>query len=116
MGCHIEGWKYAFSPDGLQLASGGFRVWSTDNAELQLDIDAHIVYLGSVVHVWSPDGQELVSASDVETIKFWDSSNGTQIGQPSSIKSLSIYSDGSFIATASHDKTVHLWSTKSQSR
>ncbi|KAG2367127.1 hypothetical protein BDR07DRAFT_1272937 [Suillus spraguei] len=51
-------------------------------------------------------------------IKFWDSSNGTQIGQPCTghtdyIKSLVISSDGFFLATASQDKTVRLWSTKS---
>jgi WD40 repeat protein len=109
----------AFSPDGLKLASGGYctvRVWYTDNAELLFDIDAHHHYVRSVV--WTPDGQQLVSASADTTVKFWDSSNGDQIGQPctghtSYIRSLAISSDGSFIATASYDMTVRLWSTES---
>ncbi|KAG1821965.1 WD40-repeat-containing domain protein [Suillus subaureus] len=109
----------AFSPDGLKLASGSsrrIRVWSTDNAELLLDIDAHNNSVESIV--WSPDGQQLVSASHDKTAKFWNSSNGTQIGQPCTghtdfIWSLAISSDGSFIATASDDNTVRLWSTKS---
>ncbi|KAG2118685.1 WD40-repeat-containing domain protein [Suillus discolor] len=110
----------AFSPDGLKLACGGSRgniwVWCTDNAELLFKIDAHGDWVNSVV--WSPDGQQLVSASDDKTIKFWDSSNGFQIGLPCTghtgiIYSLAISSDDSFIATASHDTTVRLWSTKS---
>ncbi|KAG1821952.1 WD40-repeat-containing domain protein [Suillus subaureus] len=109
----------AFSPDGLKLASGTrryIRVWSTDNADLLFDIDAHDDWVQNVV--WSPDGQQLVSASHDTTIKFWDSSNGTQIGQPctshnSSIASLAISSDGFFIAIASHNNTVQMWSTKS---
>jgi WD40 repeat protein len=68
--------------------------------------------------VWLPDGQQIVSASDDKTIKFWDSSNGVSIGPPCTnhtyeIYSLAISSDGSFIASASRDRTVRLWSTKS---
>jgi WD40 repeat protein len=68
--------------------------------------------------VWSPDGQQIVSTSEDGTVKFWDSSNGTQIGQPCIghtyyINSLAISLDGFFIATASLDNTVRLWSTKS---
>ncbi|KAG2087804.1 WD40-repeat-containing domain protein [Suillus discolor] len=109
----------AFSPDGLKLASGTLRnilVWDTNNAKLLFDIEAHEDWVSSIV--WSPDGQQLVSASRDKTIKFWDSANGTQIGQPCTghtcnIRSLAISSDGSFIGTASDDHTVHLWNTKS---
>lgn len=113
----------AFSPDGLRLAYGlyrNIRIWSTDNAEVQFDIKAHDndwVY-NSIQVMWSSDGQQLVSASNDETIKFWDSSNGSQIGQPctghtSSIRSLAISSDGLFNATASDDYTVRMWDIKS---
>ncbi|KAG1814086.1 hypothetical protein EV424DRAFT_1326288 [Suillus variegatus] len=110
----------AFSPDGLKLASGTLRnilVWDTHNAKLLFDIGAHEDWVNSIV--WSPDGQQLVSASRDKTIKFWDSANGTQIGQPCTghtcnIRSLAISSDGSFIATASDDYTVRLWNTKSR--
>jgi hypothetical protein len=109
----------AFSPDGLKLASGTerkIRVWSTDNSEHLFDIDAHGGWVHSVM--WLPDGQQLVSASEDKTIKFWDPSNGTQIGltctgHTNDITSLAISSDGSFIATASDDTTVRLWSVKS---
>jgi len=112
-------WSVAFSPDGLKLASGfskTIRVWRTDNAEILLDIDAHQDFVRSVV--WSPDGgQQLVSASDDKTVKFWDAVTGDQIGQPcightDAINSLSISPNGSFIATASEDSTVRLWSVE----
>ncbi|KAG1727435.1 WD40-repeat-containing domain protein [Suillus lakei] len=69
--------------------------------------------------VWSPDGQQLVCASDDKTVKFWDSSNGDQsghlcVGHTDRIRSLAISSDGSFITTASADQTVRLWSTKTR--
>ncbi|KIK45249.1 hypothetical protein CY34DRAFT_801873 [Suillus luteus UH-Slu-Lm8-n1] len=109
----------AFNPDGLKLACGSLRsilIWSTDNAELVFKINAHEKWVLSVV--WSPDGQQLVSTSYDKTVRFWDSSNGRQIGKPctshtSHINSLAISSDGSFITTASDDRTVQHWSTKS---
>ncbi|KAG1754662.1 WD40-repeat-containing domain protein [Suillus lakei] len=66
---------------------------------------------------WSLDGQQLISASEDRTVKFWNSSNGDQIDRPCighsyHLNSLAISSGGSFIATSSLDGTVRLWSTK----
>lgn len=106
-----------FSPNGLKLASGALRnirVWSTDNAEPLLDINAQ----GIESVVWSPDSQHLISASYDKTIKFCNSSYETWIGPPCTghtahIRSLAVSSDDSFVATALRDMTVRLWSTKS---
>ena len=109
----------AFSPDGLIFASatsdGIIHVCRTDNAKLVLKFKAHEIWICRIV--WSPDGQQLISASYEKTVKFWNSSTGRQIGQPCIghtdwIYSLAIASDGSFIATPSSDTTVRLWSTK----
>ncbi|KAG1823960.1 WD40-repeat-containing domain protein [Suillus subaureus] len=115
----LQGWSpvfcVSFSPDGLKLAFGTeftIRVWNTNNVELLFDII--IAQVQSIV--WLPGGQQIVSASYDETVKFWDSSNGTQIGQPCTghtfYPSLAISSDGLFIATASDNNTIQLWSTK----
>ena len=103
----------AFSPDGQKLAyaSKVIRVCHVDTAELLLEIND-----GPDVMVWSPCGQQIVSGSPDHTVKFWDASNGNQIGKPceghtDSIRGLAISPDGSFIATGSNDNSVRLWST-----
>lgn len=106
----------------MKLASGSWDkilVWRTDNTELILTINGHTSLVRSVA--WSPDGQQLISASKDKTVKFWDSCTGRQIGQPCTghtghITSHAISYDGSFIATASEsdDKTVRLWNTRTR--
>jgi len=109
----------AFSPDGLKLATssldGIIQVCRTNNTELLLEFKAHTSGVYGIE--WSRDGQQLISASNDNTVRFWNSSTGCQVGQPCTghthwICSLAIASDGSFIATASYDKTVRVWSTK----
>ncbi|KAG0708301.1 WD40-repeat-containing domain protein [Suillus ampliporus] len=116
---HSSVYSVAFSPDGLKVASGSadcaIWVWHTEYAQLLCKINAHEHWVRSVV--WSPDCQQLISASYDRTVKFWNPSTALQIGQPctghtDSINSLAISFDGSFIATAADDKTVRLWCTK----
>ncbi|KAG2151527.1 WD40-repeat-containing domain protein [Suillus clintonianus] len=111
-------WCVAFSSDGLKLASGSsgrsIQIWLINIAQCFLKFYAHN-RIRSLV--WSPDAQQLISAADDKTVRFWNSSNGAQIDQPctghtNSIYLLAISSDGSFIATASDDKTVRIWSTE----
>jgi WD40 repeat protein len=111
-----------FSPDGLPLASseqGTIWVWTTNNVVTELLFDINFAHQGWVKSVvWMPNGKQLISASQDQTIKFWNSSKGTPTGQPCTghthdIDSLAISSDAFFIVTVSFDKTVHLWNTES---
>ncbi|KAG8983106.1 hypothetical protein FRB93_007663 [Tulasnella sp. JGI-2019a] len=65
----------------------------------------------------SPDGKTVVSGSDDGTVRMWDSSTGSSIGEPleghtSHISCLAISPDGKTIVSGFYDGTVHRWDTK----
>lgn len=63
--------------------------------------------------VWSPDSTRLASASNDNTIRIWDVSNGylimPLIGHTNWVNSVAWSPDGTHIASASSDKTVRIW-------
>ncbi|KAG2059097.1 WD40 repeat-like protein, partial [Suillus hirtellus] len=123
--CQMSAKSACFSPDGKRLAASEssnetLRIWDTKTwdslASIGLRPRRHDLSTTRTLGVaFSPDGLKLACASSRGYIDFWNSSNGHRIGQVSGRKrynSLAISSDGSFIATASNDKTVRLWCTK----
>ncbi|KAG2066426.1 WD40 repeat-like protein [Suillus decipiens] len=65
---------------------------------------------------WTLDGTRLLSGgnSDDPTIREWDTSTWTQVGDPwkghfKNIHAISLNSSGTLLASASHDNRVRLW-------
>jgi WD40 repeat protein len=65
---------------------------------------------------WSPDRTRLLSGGDDRdpTIREWDTSNWTQVGNPWTghiykVNSIAVHSSGTYAVTASSDNTVRLW-------
>jgi len=63
--------------------------------------------------VFSPDGNQLATASWDKTARLWDSYIGVPVGQPMKhewrVNSVAFSPDGRQLATASDDKTARLW-------
>ncbi|KAG8997310.1 POC1 centriolar protein A [Tulasnella sp. JGI-2019a] len=62
----------------------------------------------------SPDGKTIVSGSDDCTLRLWDASTGSSIGEPlkghtSYVRCLAISPDGKTVVSGSDDRTVRLW-------
>ncbi|MGL5132773.1 MAG: beta-propeller domain-containing protein, partial [Planktothrix sp.] len=73
-----------------------------------------------IAHTWviygvaiTPDGKNIVSCSEDQTIKIWNLETGelekTLIGHTGEVRAIAISSDGQMIVSGSSDKTVRLW-------
>jgi WD40 repeat protein len=109
-------WSLAFSPDGRKLASGSrdrtVRIWDMDSGQTR-KILPHPEWVRFVA--FTPDGQTLVTASNVEgTVRLWKLTDETQTAlsdKPFSAAALA--PDGRLLAGSSFDG-IHVWDLQSR--
>jgi WD40 repeat protein len=118
----------AWSPDGRQIAFGSVldpgrgdkgvvRVW--DYAEgnedtTEDDVTTLAGHTGDLTSVaWSPDGKQLASGSDDNTVKIWDLASRQNIatftGHRNKVVSVAWSPDGEKVVSGSWDRTARVW-------
>ncbi|KPI45004.1 putative WD repeat-containing protein [Cyphellophora attinorum] len=98
-------------------ADKNVRVWGLDFGDCHKTFFAHNDSILSVAFVPTNEdqnGHHFFSVSKDRSIKYYDADKFEQIqvlnGHHGEIWALAIATDGSFIATASHDKSIRVWS------
>jgi WD40 repeat protein len=105
----------AFSPDGTNLASGGFdrvvKLWGVEAGLAWATLAGHEGWVAAVA--FSPDGATLASGSHDQTVKLWDTATGREIatltGHTGNVYAVAFSPDGSWLASGSLDGTVRIW-------
>ena len=128
------GWtlSLAFSPDGLTLASGGtdgrIQMWDASAQAVdstkrlhtrRASIPAHTYWVTSLLY--TADGKTLISGSADNTVRFWDTSTGVEVGGPltgptSQIWGVQFYPPHGerTLVTLGNNGTVRLWDIASR--
>lgn len=103
----------AFSPDGKTLASGGgyydatIRLWNPQTGKEMLQLRD-----GGVVRdlAWSADGKLLLSASDGDGVRFWDTTTGKLVrhfpNRDGGTFHLALSSNGKTLAVGQSDRAA----------
>lgn len=106
----------AWSPDGRQLACGGWTSMEILKAEDGRSVahNAGAYELGWVHDLsWSPDGERLVLGHMNHTLRIIDARTGRElnklVGHTGPVKTVRWSPDGQRIASGGDDKTVRLW-------
>jgi eukaryotic-like serine/threonine-protein kinase len=109
----------AWSPDGSQIASAGadgyIRIWDASNGKNIFSYPAADNQWVRAI-AWSFDGNHIASiVSGDKTVQVWDATTGEKIAtyrHSGAVKALAWSPVGNYIASASGDKTVHVWQVK----
>jgi WD40 repeat protein len=106
-------YEVAWSPDGEELASGGYagkvRIWDVESGALLQELDVGGSFLRG--NPWSPDGTLFATTSDAGVI-LWDTANwdSVHVIESTGAGSLAWSPDQTMLAIAGYDGTVQLWS------
>ncbi|KIJ12547.1 hypothetical protein PAXINDRAFT_101160 [Paxillus involutus ATCC 200175] len=104
-------WEVGFSPSGKEIAScdgGAIHIWNSHSGELLRPIN-----VAAVSCAWTPDGQQLIAGFEDGSVERFDSSSGSLLADWKAhidlVSSIAVSRNGTFIASASRDRTVRLW-------
>jgi WD40 repeat protein len=103
----------AISPDGSRLASAAYGtviVWEVATGEEIHRFSASDDIIFGMD--FTPDGRKLITASEDQLARIWDSVTGAQLGQidhGSSLSAVSVSPDGSRLVTAGADAVARVW-------
>ena len=118
-------WSVAFHPQGHLIASGGddhaARVWELKSGKCTKTLQGHSNIIYAIAHSWQQN--LLASGHEDQTIKLWDVNlNAPQNlkvdlqpfrvlhGHSNRVFGVAFSTDGQFLASASADRTIKLWS------
>lgn len=97
-------------------ADKNIRIWGLDFGDCHKALFAHqdsILQVGFVPHNSDGNGHNFFSTSKDRMIKYWDADKFEQIqrvnGHHGEIWALAVSHSGTFIVSASHDKSIRVW-------
>ncbi|HZU96265.1 MAG TPA: WD40 repeat domain-containing serine/threonine-protein kinase, partial [Planctomycetota bacterium] len=111
-----EARSVAFSPDGKSVVSGGDDgmavLRETASGAALGTLAGHTSSIESVAY--SPDGKLVATASQDQSVRFWDSverreKTPARLGSRSRITAIAISADKKRVATAGWDRVLRLW-------
>src|SRR5882762_5170384 len=92
---------------GIVVKEGRESRWSTCARVLEGHTDRCLCV------AFSPDGEQLVSGSDDDTVRLWNMQTGAVLrvmkGHHGKVISVAYSPDGTFVASGSWDNTVRIW-------
>jgi WD40 repeat protein len=119
------GWAgaVAFSPDGQQIATGGFgedglKIWDSATGRRVSTLPGRPGFASSIAY--SSDCRFLASGSTDKTVRIWDLATGqearTLVGHTDWVSGVSFRRDGGRLASSSDDGTIKIWDLTRLSR
>ena len=107
-----------FSPNGSRLVTtdnfdaGTYKILNVATGKPMLEFRCHAAK--SMVAMFTPDGQRVITGSDDGSLRFWDVSTGVLLGSlevGERTRSLAMLPDGDAFVSASREGWVRLWRT-----